>query len=345
MSFCLVFLVLILSFPFLAPKAPLVVDKDGFAVPSLPSENFDSRYSSGKGSPQSISERSGQKSRRSRRDLTQARRVQPVPQDENGNYILPVNIGILTVVSLGAIEHENPKFHNERYIWPVGYTVKRYYNSTVHPDKQACYTASILNDNGNPCFQIIADDNPDPIFGITATGAWTAVVRLANRIRSRDHSNSASGPDYYGFSHPTIAKMIQDLPNSNRCQRYNWQDFEMMDPKHVPTRKWHVPPADDTTPSPNSSSSKPSRPQNRDLSQTQPEARSVSNPRSKQDISAIMDDLDADKLLSQSDSGSSPSEEGYRPTPRSGCEVPSRNYYPERKSSSPLSDADFAAVM
>ncbi|KAJ9053335.1 hypothetical protein DSO57_1025140 [Entomophthora muscae] len=102
-------------------------------------------------------------SRRSRRDLTQARRVQPVPQDETGKYILPVNIGILTVVSLGTIEHENPKFHNDRYIWPVGYTVKRYYNSTVHADKQACYTASIVNDNGSPCFQIIADDSPEPI--------------------------------------------------------------------------------------------------------------------------------------------------------------------------------------
>ncbi|KAJ9053334.1 hypothetical protein DSO57_1025139 [Entomophthora muscae] len=40
--------------------------------------------------------------------------------------------------------------------------------------------------------------------------------------------------------------MIQDLPNSRRCHKYNWQDFEMMDPKHVPTRKWHVPPADDS---------------------------------------------------------------------------------------------------
>jgi hypothetical protein len=52
-------------------------------------------------------------------------RVQQVPQDDDGNYILPVQIGILTVLNLGTIVWDRPNFHNDRYIWPVGYTVKR----------------------------------------------------------------------------------------------------------------------------------------------------------------------------------------------------------------------------
>ncbi|KAI9294141.1 hypothetical protein K502DRAFT_278821, partial [Neoconidiobolus thromboides FSU 785] len=126
----------------------------------------------------------------------------------------------LTVVSLGRVEYKNPSFHNERYIWPIGYTVKRYYNSTISPDREACYTATILEVNGNPRFQIDADDCPEPFIAESPTGVWTAVMRKANKLRSKGATNSASGPDYYGFSHPTIAKMIQDLENADKCSRY-----------------------------------------------------------------------------------------------------------------------------
>jgi hypothetical protein len=51
-------------------------------------------------------------------------------------------------------------------------------------------------------------------------------VKTANAIRKRDHSNSASGPDYFGFSNATIAKMIQDLPHADECKSYVMQRFE-----------------------------------------------------------------------------------------------------------------------
>lgn len=38
----------------------------------------------------------------------------------------------------------------------------------------------------------------------------------------------ASGPDYYGFTHATIAKMIQDLPGADKCKNYIWQEFGEM---------------------------------------------------------------------------------------------------------------------
>lgn len=57
---------------------------------------------------------------------TKARRVQPVERDEQGNVKLPQQIGVLTVVSLGKIVHDRDTFHNERYIFPVGFTVQRY---------------------------------------------------------------------------------------------------------------------------------------------------------------------------------------------------------------------------
>ena len=48
-----------------------------------------------------------------------------VPRDKNGKPMLPLNVGIMTVINLGEVcmrEH----FHTERYIFPVGYEVTRY---------------------------------------------------------------------------------------------------------------------------------------------------------------------------------------------------------------------------
>lgn len=50
-----------------------------------------------------------------------------VPRDKKGKPMLPLNVGIMTVINLGEVcmrEH----FHTERYIFPVGYEVTRSVN-------------------------------------------------------------------------------------------------------------------------------------------------------------------------------------------------------------------------
>ncbi|KAL1922084.1 uncharacterized protein VTP21DRAFT_10726 [Calcarisporiella thermophila] len=160
------------------------------------------------------------------------RRVHPVERDENGNYKLPVRVGIVTVLNLGHIVYDREAYHNARYIFPVGYQVLRPFMSTVDPDKQVNYHCEVLDGGEAPLFKITPEDRKDrPIIAQSATGAWTTVVREANTLRKRDHSNSASGPDYYGFTHPTVAKMIQDLPGARQCANYVWQEFEEMEPE------------------------------------------------------------------------------------------------------------------
>ncbi|KAF9291353.1 hypothetical protein BGZ74_000389 [Mortierella antarctica] len=155
------------------------------------------------------------------------RKVLHVDRDEHGNVKLPVTIGILTILDIGHVVWDREAFHNERYIWPVGYRASRSYNSMIDPHQQTIYTCSIVDDGDAPKFQIDAEDRPGkPIIAGTATGAWTHVVKTANMIRRRDHSNSASGPDYFGFSNATIAKLIQDLPNADKCKTYVMQLFE-----------------------------------------------------------------------------------------------------------------------
>lgn len=151
--------------------------------------------------------------------------IPTVPRDPaTGRPKLPLNVGIMTVVSLGEIclrEH----FHTERYIFPVGYSVTRRYLSTRDPNADVSYHCTILDGGDGPKFQIIAQDSPTPIVAGTATGAWSGIVRKANEIRKRQHSNSVSGPDYFGLGQNTIKHLIQELPGADRLKNYVWQTF------------------------------------------------------------------------------------------------------------------------
>jgi hypothetical protein len=48
-----------------------------------------------------------------------------VDKDRNGIYILPVEIDSWTVVELGTVVYDRPAYHNQRYIYPINYTVRK----------------------------------------------------------------------------------------------------------------------------------------------------------------------------------------------------------------------------
>lgn len=105
-------------------------------------------------------------------------------------------------------------------------TVCRRYLSTVDPSVEVVYHCTILDGGDGPKFQIIPSDRADrPIIAGTATGAWSNIVKQANAIRNRQHSNSVSGPDFFGLGQNTIKHLIQELPNADRLRDYVWQNF------------------------------------------------------------------------------------------------------------------------
>ncbi|KAI9207826.1 F/Y-rich N-terminus-domain-containing protein [Polychytrium aggregatum] len=156
---------------------------------------------------------------------TKLRKIQEIPVGEDGQPVLPMQIGIMTLHSLGAVVTDRENFHSERYIYPVGYCVSRQYASMIDPERSVIYTSRVLDGGDGPRFHVVAEDMPDkPIVANSATGAWTTIIKNANQLRNREHSNSASGPDYFGFSQPSIAKMIQDLPGADLCKSYVHQE-------------------------------------------------------------------------------------------------------------------------
>lgn len=69
-------------------------------------------------------------SRRKKRDTKppNANDIRPfveVERSKDGDYVLPAEVDSWTVLSLGAVVWDRAAFHNQRYIYPVGYRVKK----------------------------------------------------------------------------------------------------------------------------------------------------------------------------------------------------------------------------
>ncbi|CAO3591055.1 unnamed protein product [Absidia cylindrospora] len=169
--------------------------------------------------------------RRKKRDTkppntSDVRTFTKVDQDKDGKYCLPVEIDSWTVYSLGYVVYDRPAFHNQRYIYPVGYKVKKWYRSMIDPKSDTQYVCEILDGGQEPIFRLEADDNPGKSYtGPTPTTVWTIAVREAFAIRNMDYGHNPVGPDFFGLRKNAIAKMIQDLPNADKCNNYIWQKF------------------------------------------------------------------------------------------------------------------------
>jgi len=144
--------------------------------------------------------------------------------------ILPITCGIVTVHELGQVVTDRPAFHNKRYIWPLGFKSSRQYLSTADPEASVTYFSEVKESGpgGGPLFEVWSEEIPDQRFqSQTSTGAWSAVFKAAGAVRGKEVTNSASGPDFYGFSNNTVAMMIEMLPGVESCLNYQRKNFEM----------------------------------------------------------------------------------------------------------------------
>lgn len=156
------------------------------------------------------------------------RKTQSIPMDADGHPILPITCGIVTVHELGQVVVDRQAYHNKRYVWPVGFKSSRQYLSAHDPDASVTYYSEVKDGGAAPIFEVWAEDAPEERFqSSTSTGAWTAVFKAAASVRGKEMSNSASGPDFFGFSNNTIQMMIETLPGVENCLNYQKKVFEV----------------------------------------------------------------------------------------------------------------------
>lgn len=111
-----------------APMVPgpngMYAPPPGFAPPPPPQSHPPPQIQSQQGPPADPQKPGKPKRLKAHTVTTKSFSIPVVPRDKKNKPMLPLNVGIMTVISLGDVcmrEH----FHTERYIFPVGYEVTR----------------------------------------------------------------------------------------------------------------------------------------------------------------------------------------------------------------------------
>lgn len=97
------------------------------------SSEYDSEGSNYKPSYEDLDSPAQKHSRRPFAKKKKAKEIEPkggryyyeMERDQFGQPILPVEIDSWTVINLGVVDAERPAFHTARYIYPIGYTIKK----------------------------------------------------------------------------------------------------------------------------------------------------------------------------------------------------------------------------
>jgi hypothetical protein len=77
------------------------------------------------------------------------RKYKKIAQEIDGSYVIPARYGSVRLLDLGKVSQE-AAFHTERYIFPIGYHIRRPYLSTVKDNEEAMYECRILDAENAP---------------------------------------------------------------------------------------------------------------------------------------------------------------------------------------------------
>lgn len=164
-----------------------------------------------------------------------------VLRDENGKPVLPIVIfkGLI-VNSLGEL-NTNPNFQAKKYILPVGFRSTRMYSSLSDMEKKATYVNEILeDDSGCPLFRVTCrepEHEPEVFQADTSSGVWAKIGKRINECKEavigKKNFTQLSGPEMFGYGHPTVIRLLQELPGVENLTKYEMQTFEVKEPKGI----------------------------------------------------------------------------------------------------------------
>merc|ERR1711981_273596 len=146
-----------------------------------------------------------------------------------------LRVGSLTFLSLGQIlPHQLHNFHNQNYIYPIGYKILRHYWSMTDVNKRTSYTCSIAEVDNKPEFRVTTSltENGKEIektfTGSTPKEAWMKILRVIEKLRREKElvnmfPRYISGEDLFGLTEPNIVKVLESLPGIESCSDYNFK--------------------------------------------------------------------------------------------------------------------------
>ncbi|XP_024377604.1 uncharacterized protein [Physcomitrium patens] len=145
----------------------------------------------------------------------------------------PLQLGALTILSLGNVVRDSEHFHDQQYIWPEGYTSVRSFPSAKDPDAFVDYKMQVFRDpltQSLPTFRCTpADDTP--VEGPSPYACWKKAFHRLRKAHKKvgkipeldKRMQFRSAAHMFGFSNPRVSKLIQALPGARACTKFaNW---------------------------------------------------------------------------------------------------------------------------
>eukprot|EP00698_Gefionella_okellyi_P011013 TRINITY_DN288_c0_g1_i1.p1 TRINITY_DN288_c0_g1~~TRINITY_DN288_c0_g1_i1.p1 ORF type:complete len:3741 (+),score=673.98 TRINITY_DN288_c0_g1_i1:115-11337(+) len=135
----------------------------------------------------------------------------------------PASQPVSGVECLGTVVYDREKYHDERYIYPVGYRAVVSRASVLELGKKEEYVCEILDGGDAPLFRVSLKSDPTHRFeGLTLTAAAKAVMLKADSLKPeaerRKSGASVSGPEFFRLV--AAQDQIRALPNAEKCSRY-----------------------------------------------------------------------------------------------------------------------------
>lgn len=149
-------------------------------------------------------------------------------RDDDGNPVFPILASTsLRILSLGKVVFDRPGFHNERYLYPDGYATERLYQSCLNVEQKVWYRSEIIDDGQEqPLFRVTIPGTDVEFTGTSPSKPWLGVIKAIEDRKKEEglvanRSLTISGPDCYGLTSPLVAMLMRDMPNADKCSRYN----------------------------------------------------------------------------------------------------------------------------
>ncbi|PAV87593.1 hypothetical protein WR25_04812 isoform A [Diploscapter pachys] len=140
-----------------------------------------------------------------------------------------LKLGALTFHQIGQLLPEQLKtFHNATYLFPVGYTVARWFWSPNDAKVRVQFTCKIQDGNGRPKFVVSMGDEKT-WEGESASEAWQSILKSVEKKRT-DVSDALhffpqaiQGETLLGLNEAAISKITESLPGVDTLYTYTFR--------------------------------------------------------------------------------------------------------------------------
>lgn len=155
--------------------------------------------------------------------------IPPLQLDSLGRPVFPLNIGDLTIHSIGEIVVDRPGFHSMSNIYPEGFCSTRVYIDVHNADNRCLYTCKISDGGKGPVFEIASEENPGVVFcSKSISDCHNQLMKAVKKNKKLEQLElTGKGAEFFGLSHPVVQNLIQSCPGSRRCTGYRWVKFEI----------------------------------------------------------------------------------------------------------------------